>query len=207
MKLMSNPSTGKTGFHNSLHPWYTFPMITIVTGEQGIGKTSFLIKQIQKLKKRGSTGGILTPAVFVPPFTNQTDDTPIKIGFDALDISTGQQWPLGRKNKNLGGPLFGPFSFSQDGFFKAANVFKAALSRQDDFIFLDEIGPLELEKKKGFYNLLPLLSKIPENSRLCVVIRPSLIKKARAEIFSGTECRVFEITRKNRDTGDLFSLT
>ncbi len=171
-------------------------MVTIVTGEQGIGKTSFLLHYLKTYTSPDTSGGILTPAV--------TDASgQIKTGFDALDISTGRRWPLGRTTKNLGGPEFGPFSFSAEGFSRAADTFKAALSRKDSFLFLDEIGPLELEKKAGFYTLLPLLSRIPEPCRLCVVIRPSLIEKAVTEIFHNAECRIVEITRLNRDSKNI----
>ena len=171
-------------------------MVTIVTGKQGIGKTSFLIHYIKTRTPPGSSGGILTPAVMEA-------SGKVKTGFDALDISTGQRWPLGRTSENLGGPAFGPFSFSLEGFNRAVDTFKAALSRKNTFLFLDEIGPLELEKRAGFYTLLPLLSRIPEPCRLCVVIRPSLIEKAVREIFHNAECRIVEITRLNRNSKNL----
>ncbi len=171
-------------------------MVTIVTGVQGIGKTSFLIHYIQTRTPPGSSGGILTPAV-----TEASGQ--IKTGFDALDISTGSCWPLGRTSEKLEGPSYGPFSFSSEGFTRAVDTFMAALSRKDTFLFLDEIGPLELEKRAGFYTLLPLLSRIPKPCRLCVVIRPSLIEKAVTEIFHNAGCRIVEITRLNRDSKNI----
>lgn len=93
------------------------------------------------------------------------------------------------------------------GFERAIDSVTLAVTRPDDFIVLDEIGPLELEKREGFYDILPLLQRIPENSRLCVVIRPSLMEKTLAETFPGTECRVIEVTRKNRNSENLSLFT
>jgi len=181
-------------------------MVTIITGDQGSGKTTWLLKQINSLKKSGNCGGILTPAVFKPSSSGKTDSIPVKTGFDALDISTGTRWPLGRTDGSLDGPAFGPFQFSTSGFKRAIDSVTSALTRPDDFIVLDEIGPLELRKHRGFFKLLPLLSHIPDTITFLVVIRKSLIETAAAEIFPETAYRVIEITQGNRNSTHLLSL-
>jgi len=184
-------------------PWYTSLMVTIITGDQGSGKTTWLLKQINSLKKSGNCGGILTPAVFKPSSSGKTDSIPVKTGFDALDISTGKRWPLGRTDGSLEGPVFGPFQFSTAGFERAIDSVTFALTRPDDFIVLDEIGPLELHKHKGFFRLLPLLSNIPSTVTFLLVIRKSLIETAVAAIFPKTAYRVIEITHGNRNSTNL----
>ncbi len=181
-------------------------MVTIITGEQGSGKTTWLLKQINILKKSGSSGGILTPAVFKPSSSKRTDSVQVKTGFDALDISTGQRWPLGRKYEPLKGPAFGPFHFSMAGFERAIDSVTLAVTRPDDFIVLDEIGPLELQQHEGFFKLLPLISQIPSTVTFLLVIRTSLIETAVAAIFPGTAYRVIEITHGNRETVSLENL-
>ncbi len=166
-------------------------MVTIVTGERGIGKTSFLLREITALRKIGSVGGILTPG----NFGNQHEKT----GFNALDVSTGSQWLLGSIDTNLKGPVFGPFSFSSEGFARAVASCTAALLRQDDFIFLDEIGPLELERDEGFAPVFPLLPQASGKSSLCIVVRPSLITQVVQRIFPKVPCRTIEVTQENRD--------
>lgn len=175
-------------------------MVTIITGDRGSGKTTWLLKQINSLKKSGKIGGILTPAVFKPSSYEKTDSILVKTGFDALDISTGKRWPLGRTDGSLEGPAFGPFQFSTAGFERAIDSVTLALTRPNDFIVLDEIGPLELHKHKGFFKLLPRLSHIPGNVTLLLVIRRSLIETAAAEIFPKTAYRVIEINHENRNS-------
>lgn len=170
-------------------------MITIITGERGSGKTTFILKLAELLKTRGKTGGILTPAVYC--------SEGIKTGFDALDISSGNAWPLGRTNNTFKGPVFGPYSFSSEGFERAAAVFKSAAEQNYRYLFLDEIGPLELEKKQGFSPLLQIIPSIQYTSHLYLVIRPSLVEKFKKEILHGSRCRVITITIANRDSKSL----
>ncbi len=170
-------------------------MVIIVTGEKGTGKTTFLKKLSEILKRKNETGGILTPAVY--------SSTGEKTGFDALDVATGQSWPLGRSDRILGGPVFGPFSFSSKGFAAAASSFLKFAEKKSGYIFLDEIGPLETEKKSGFASLLPALPGIAEKMTLITVIRPSLVEKAVNSFLADTDTEVFTVTRENRNSPDL----
>lgn len=173
-------------------------MVTIITGRQGIGKTTFILKLISSLQLKGSVGGIITPAVYDSPVLRENLKQ-IKTGFDALDIALDQRWPLGRKHEDLAGPTFGPFFFSKSGFERAISTFKKALLKPYDYIFLDEIGPLEFNKKQGFAELFPVLSKIPNSVHLYIVIRPSLIDRAVQEIFPGKKYSLIKITKANRN--------
>ncbi len=170
-------------------------MITIITGERGSGKTTFIMKLAELLKTRGKTGGILTPAVY------GTEE--VKTGFDALDISSGAAWPLGTTIDTLKGPVFGPYSFSTEGFERAVSVFRSAAEQNYSYLFLDEIGPLEFEKRTGFYPLLQIITDLPDSRSLYLVIRPSLVERFKKEILHGRECRTITITTANRDSNDL----
>ena len=170
-------------------------MIIIITGEKGTGKTTFIMKLSELLKTAGKIGGILTPAVFSAGGK--------KTGFDALDIASGISWPLGRTEADLGGPVFGPYSFSREGLDRAAAVFKSAVEQNYRYLFLDEIGPLELKKKQGFYPLLQVISGIPDISHLYLVIRPSLVDTFIKEVLPNRKCRIITITIANRDSRDL----
>jgi len=167
-------------------------MIIIITGSRGAGKTTFLLKLISELKNKDShPSGILTPAIY-----NKDVD---KVGFYAFDINTGEKWELGRSDKNLEGPSYGPFYFSEAGFDKANEILKKVLCKGSEDVFLDEIGPLELEKGYGFSSVLSLISSFNIDHNLYLVIRPELIDEFIRRFIPKTEYRIVEITPENRN--------
>ncbi len=168
-------------------------MITIITGSRGVGKTTFLLKLIEELKNKGThPSGILTPPVY--------DKDGNKVGFYALDVATGEHWELGRSDKLLSGPSYGPFSFSERGFDKANEILKKILTEDPVDLFLDEIGPLELEKGYGFSPVLSLISSFSIDHNLYLIIRPELIDEFVRRYLVDNEYRIVEITRENRDS-------
>ena len=174
-------------------------MIKIITGSRGIGKTTFLLKLIEELKKKGTPhSGIMTPAIY-----NENGD---KVGFYALDVADGEQWELGRSDKYLDGPSYGPFSFSERGFVRANEILEQVLSKGSEDVFLDEIGPLELSKGYGFFPILSSISSFNIDRYLYLVIRRSLIDEFAHKFLAGKEYRVIEITMNNRDLIDLFNI-
>ncbi len=167
-------------------------MITIITGNRGVGKTTFLLKMIEELKIKGSQPcGIITPAIY--------DEDNNKVGFYALDIATSEQWELGRSDKLLNGPTYGPFSFSERGFIKANEILEQVISNGSENVFLDEIGPLELEKGYGFFSILTLISSFDINRNFYLVIRLELIDDFIGRFISENEYRIVEITPENRN--------
>ena len=167
-------------------------MIIIITGSRGVGKTTFLLKLISELKNKDShPSGILTPAIY-----NKDGD---KVGFYAFDVNTDEKWELGRSDKLLNGPSYGPFSFSENGFVKANEILEKVLSEGSEDVFIDEIGPLELEKGYGFSPVLYLISSFNIDRNLYLVIRRSLIDKFVSRFIADKEYRIIEITPENRN--------
>jgi len=168
-------------------------MITIITGSSGVGKTTLLLKLIRELKKNGTHPlGIITPAIY--------DEDNNKVGFYALDLANGDQWELGRSDKDLDGHSYGPFSFSEKGFIRANGILKCALTKGSEDVFLDEIGPIELLKGYGFYPVLSLITSFNKDRELYLVIRQELIEKFANIFLPGKEYKVVEITNENRDS-------
>jgi nucleoside-triphosphatase THEP1 len=167
-------------------------MITIITGSRSVGKTTLLLKLIEELENKGrKPSGIMTPSIY------DKDDN--KIGFYALDIRSGEQWELGRSDKLLSGPSYGPFSFSEIGFIRANEIIEKVLTEGSADVFLDEIGPLELEKGYGFSPILSLINSFSINRNLYLVIRRSLIDDFVSRFISENEYRIIEITLENRE--------
>ena len=172
-------------------------MITIITGNRAAGKTTVLLNFIKEQKNKSkSVFGIMTPGIY--------DEDKNKIGFVALDICSGESWELGRSDKKLDGPGYGPFSFSGRGFIRANEILKKVFTKGTEDIFLDEIGPLELKKGYGFFPVLSLIRGLDINRNLYLVIRPELINEFIRRFISGYNYRITEITQENREVINLF---
>jgi nucleoside-triphosphatase THEP1 len=163
----------------------------ILTGKIGAGKTTACRKVAQKAAGMGLfAGGILTPPIF---------DGGKKTGFYAEDLQTGERWVLGTRNFGSGiqGPVYGIYRFSIEGFKKAYGVLKSAVVSRCDLIVLDEIGPLEIVHKRGFWRILePLFDQ--KNAYLLLVVRPSLMEEV-TRMLAGRKTEVFTADRDNRD--------
>jgi nucleoside-triphosphatase THEP1 len=166
--------------------------VLILTGEIGIGKTTACRKAVEKAVNRGlSAGGILTPPI--------VDDRK-KTGFYAEDLRTGERWVLGSRDPGSGleGPVYGIYRFSIDGFKKAYGALKTAVVERCGLIVLDEIGPLEIIHKKGFFRILgPLFDQ--ENAYLLLVVRPSLVEDVK-KMLGERKTEVFTADTKSRDS-------
>ncbi|MCK5197039.1 MAG: hypothetical protein KAR21_01735 [Spirochaetales bacterium] len=168
-------------------------MITIITGSRGVGKTTLLLKLIEELKnKEIQPFGIMTPPIY--------DKDNNKVGFYALNVTNGEQWEMGRSDRHLDGPSYGPFSFSETGFIRANKILEQVLSKGSEDVFLDEIGPLELEKGYGFFPILSLIGSFYVNRNLYLIIRPELIDEFISRFLAGKEHKIIEITQENRDS-------
>lgn len=167
-------------------------MIFIITGRRGVGKTTLLLKLIEELKNKGTpSSGIMTPAIY--------DEDGNKVGFYALDVADGGQWELGRSDKLLDGSSYGPFSFSERGFIRANEIIEKVLTNGLEDVFLDEIGPLELDKGYGFFPILSLINSFDINRSIYLVIRPELIDGFVSRFLTEKEYNIIEITPENRE--------
>ncbi|RLD29272.1 MAG: hypothetical protein DRI73_11045 [Bacteroidetes bacterium] len=173
-------------------------MIFIITGSRGVGKTTILLKLIEELKKNGThSSGIMTPAVY-----NEENN---KVGFYALNVANDEQWELGRSDKLLSGPSYGPFSFNEKGFTKANEILEHVLISGSGDVFLDEIGPLELSKRYGFFPNLSLIRSFDIHRNLYLVIRRSLIDQFVSKYLAGKDHTIIEITMQNRGKTVLYN--
>jgi nucleoside-triphosphatase THEP1 len=120
----------------------TEPMIIIVSGGIGSGKTTSLIEARRwALESNLGTAGVISPRNF---------DGDRLIGYDALDCSTGDVFPLARKREYSGSGDWMEFNglgylFSAEGFRRANEVLFDAKQTGSPVIMVDEIGRLELD--------------------------------------------------------------
>lgn len=116
--------------------------ILLLTGDRGAGKSTLCELLAGEAEGRGiPAGGIACPAVFGPDGT--------KIGCRVRDLAAGEERDLGSTARDLGGPRWKGWSFSEEGFAAANRAVLAALDRGAGLVILDEIGPVELRLGAG----------------------------------------------------------
>jgi nucleoside-triphosphatase THEP1 len=192
----------------------------LLTGRHGVGKTTVCQAVAELVRRRGyRPGGVITPALYACPELvlsevegqgrracpehGRRDSHGAKIGFEAVDVGSGEHWPLARTDQELGGPRVGPYSLDPAALARALKVLrKAAIPETGttvpcDLFMLDEIGPLELEQGEGFAPILDLLP-LEGPPYTLIVVRPALLDQLRLHL-RDTECTVFNVTEGNRD--------
>jgi len=119
-----------------------------------VGKTTVCQAVADLTRRRGyRPGGVITPALY--------SSHGAKLGFEAVDVGSGERWPLARTDQETGGPRVGPYSLDPAGLARALKVLERAISAGCDLLMVDEIGPLELEQGEGFAPILDLLRSSP----------------------------------------------
>lgn len=139
--------------------------IIIITGAVNSGKTTLLRDFFEKEKSQGNfPTGIIAPGIF---------ENGIKTGFEVIDLSSGESKILASTEKDkFSGFQAGKFFFSSEAFEFAK---KALLNFEHKVIvFLDEVGPLELEGK-GYADCLKVLLE-SDIQKLYLVIRSSVLR-------------------------------
>lgn len=160
----------------------------LLTGTKQVGKTTVCQRVAELARARGyRPQGVLTPALY--------NSNGAKIGFEALDLGSGQRWLLALTEQGLDGPQIGPYTFDAAGLARAIEVLQRACALPGDLLIVDEIGPLELEHSQGFAPLLDLLP-LPGPGHVLIVVRPALLPALRR---LGGEFVIYTVTAGNRD--------
>jgi len=163
-------------------------MKLLLTGRRGVGKTSVCQAVVELARARGSSPqGVLGVALF--------DGSGAKVGFEAVDASSGQRWLLGHTAQPLDGPRIGPYVLDSLGLERALDVLKRACNGPD-LMILDEVGPLELERNDGFAPVLDILP-LEGPGHLLIVVRPSLLPEIRRRL--GRDFGIYTVSEGNRD--------
>ena len=138
-------------------------MITLVTGAIDSGKTRYLKKLYEKDEKGD---GILSLKHY---------EDGLLLGYDLFHLKSREQKAFIRLKTQLPENWkekfdIGKYSFSEEGFIFAEEVLN---NIETGPVYIDEIGPLEIWEKKGFYKILKELIKKDRDQ--FITLRPSLI--------------------------------
>ena len=164
--------------------------IFIVTGDRGAGKTSLLMALAEEFQQRQRhVGGILSPVA-------RKDS--MRIGYDIINIQTGERVPLCRNEPEGIGIRIGQWVFRDDGIQFGRDSLDPSSLLACDLVIVDEVGPLELENKVWAPSLDYLVRSSPHS--IILAVRESLVERVR-ERWSFTPGSVWTIEGGN--SGDL----
>ena len=142
----------------------------IISGEIDSGKTSLCEWVVRELKQADwDVAGILTRGVFIDR---------MKIAFDAVNLRSGESRRLAelrRSSDTSMGPRTKRWAFRAETLDWANRVLQTAVPCQA--LIVDELGPLEFERKKGLQAGVEAIHSSQYNVAL-IVVRGSLLDEA-----------------------------
>ena len=146
------------------------PDLLLVTGLQGIGKTTWCLELAEYARVSGFTvKGLISLAVFKDGH---------KVGIDLLNLASTERRKLAvlRSRDLKSTNNFGLCWHFDDETVAWGDSILVEIG-SCDLIIIDELGPLEFTHGVGWQAALPLISA-REYRLICVVIRPSLVDMA-----------------------------
>lgn len=146
----------------------TGPPLLILSGDKQAGKTTLCTRIAAMARKKGiDTGGVISPALFCRGR---------KTGIVALDVKTRNWRHLAvLRGKGRTGLETGRWSFFPETVQWVNRVLRAATPCT--LLFMDELGPLELERGEGWTAGIECLNEKHYRAAV-VVVRPALIPAA-----------------------------
>lgn len=161
-------------------------VVVLISGWRQVGKTTLL--QTLRAAALGAglrVGGFLSLARFVDG---------VKTGIDVMDAATGDLVALAtvsdEAHADEGRPRTGRYIFAPDGL--AAGLRFAAVGSAAAIFLVDELGPLELVRNKGWADVLPLI-RARTFGVAFVVVRPELVDAARTQLALPSETPVIMV--------------
>lgn len=155
-------------------------MILILTGPVHSGKTSFLQKLVLEVKEQGCrVDGYLSIAIF--------KDKEL-IGYDLFDLKDEKASPFLRRDGAMSWEKVGPYFFVPKALEQAKR--KIINHSSKDFLFVDELGPLEIQGG----GIWPALQEIFSRPSLrCLLVVRSNILEDFENLTKGIPSQVFGI--------------
>jgi len=142
------------------------PMVFVLTGKINEGKTNFAMQVVEKLKQGG-----LSPAGF---FSVGNTNDQNREAYSLLDIQTGIDRKLCSFEPGKEKVRVGRFFFDEQGIEFGREIILESLKQDNDFLVVDEIGPLEINDQ----GWAPALEVVIKNSGFphLWIVRESLLK-------------------------------
>jgi len=164
--------------------------IILLTGPKRKGKTTACQRFVEKGHQADiQMGGILTPARY--------DQAGVKKVIDVIDVATGHQRVLANIASNPEQATVGEYRFRSKTTHWALERVLSALAAPLDVVIIDEIGPLELEQKRGF---APALERLPTSPAQIVILiaRRSLACQVQGKL-AELQPKIVRLCKTNRN--------
>jgi nucleoside-triphosphatase THEP1 len=158
------------------------PLLGVLTGEKGQGKTTRMGEVVEKLRDRGvRVGGVLAPG--------QMRDGK-RWSMDLVDLGTGRRIPMATRDPGSPWPKVGAFHVNPEALELGRRALSPAESVAYDLVVLDEVGPWELAGQ-GWSSVLERWygGEVP----LLPVVRRSLVQDVMARLAPGGGVKVWDI--------------
>jgi nucleoside-triphosphatase THEP1 len=146
--------------------------VIILVGFSGTGKTTTVLKYIDKMRARAlKVGGIVCPGTF---------KNAQRFSFAVTDLLTNVTNPLAQRD--LPSEIQqGSFGFHKTGIEFGNNSIKQAVAQSVDILVIDEIGPLELSGSGWYEGIQAVNDNVGE---VIYTVRPTIIKDVQQKFFS-----------------------
>ena len=149
----------------------------VIKGDIHAGKTTYAKNIADMLMENGyKIGGFLS----IGKFENDR-----RSEFNILSLDDRQRQKLairGNIESDENTFFFGSYTFFEAGFSFAEKVYKRSVKNTYDFIFIDEVGIMELNKQ-GFYKLI---ENVDNNINLIIVSRAKFLDKVNSTFFNNS---------------------
>ncbi len=164
----------------------SFPLNILITGNPGVGKTSVLNRLKKAVQDQGyNAGGLYCPEIRVRGK---------RTGFSIIDISSGKEGVLATVGGE--GPSVGRYGVNLEDLDRIGIPALERAVSEADFIFIDEIAPMELQSTK-FSEMVeaaldsekPVIGVIHKRSR-----HPFILK-----VKNRSDVTLIEVSTENRD--------
>ena len=147
--------------------------VVIVHGPIGSGKTKTCLELAERARSNVAVAGIITTRVF---------ERGEVVGYDCIDVSTGEAFPLVRLAREMDDPDWLPlylekFVFSTSGFRRGNEVLETSVSSLGSprLIFVDEYGRLEARGEGLLRGVEAILDGLREFDVAVVTCRTNLL--------------------------------
>jgi nucleoside-triphosphatase THEP1 len=167
------------------------PHVFIVTGSIRGGKTTYVKKLTELLRSHNlKIGGILS---------ERLTDSSETIGYDVVNIETGEKTDFLRLNGECGKETIGRFSICAKGLAEGNKILRGRTQNENHLIIIDEVGLLEIQNKGWAESIDELLEK--SSNHLLFTVRDSFVEQVRSK-WNLKEANVININETNyKETG------